>query len=81
MQRQVTHRFCFVFDFSALVSRAEIEVLRARLENKPKRVEQAAEDTLARITRLREQVREERAKRIAADEAIFEEIESKIRGN
>lgn len=74
MQRLVTHRYSFVLYFPVLFSRAEIEVLRTRLENKPKQMERSAEDTLSRITRLREQVREERAKRITADEVIFEEI-------
>mmetsp|Transcript_4489 Transcript_4489/g.9747 ORF Transcript_4489/g.9747 Transcript_4489/m.9747 type:complete len:321 (-) Transcript_4489:1568-2530(-) len=54
--------------------RAEIEFLQTKTETGiPNRTERA-EVTLSKIAQLRAQVSEERAKRIAADKAIYEDI-------
>ena len=55
-------------------SRAGIELLRRKVEKTiPERVERA-EITLSDIATLRAQIREERAKRQAADQEIYEDI-------
>mmetsp|Transcript_79 Transcript_79/g.144 ORF Transcript_79/g.144 Transcript_79/m.144 type:complete len:322 (-) Transcript_79:105-1070(-) len=62
------------FHSEGALRRAETQVLQTKTETGvPNRMERA-EVTLSKIAELRDRVREERAKRIAADKAIYDEI-------